>query len=41
MKVEWNLFFAVLLALVVYRFVDKMLLGKVDSMFSLEQWERE
>ena len=41
MKIDWNLFLAVLLALVVYRFIDKLLLNKVDSVFNLEEWEQE
>lgn len=41
MKINFETFLTFLLALVVYRFIDKLLLSKVDTMFGFEEYERE
>lgn len=41
MKIDWNMVLTFFVALVLYRFVDKLFLGKVDSMFGFEEYERE
>lgn len=41
MKIDFEKFLTFLLALIVYRFIDKLLLSKVDTMFGFEEYERE
>lgn len=41
MKIDFQMFLTFLLALVVYRFIDKLLLSKVDTMFGFEEYDYE
>lgn len=41
MKINWETFLTFLLALVAYRFIDKLFLGKIDTTFGFEEYERE
>ena len=41
MKIDWEVFLTVILALIAYKFLDKLVLSKMDTMFGFEEYEQE